>query len=61
MRSKKVGSELELLAMSGISRQLKRLQPDMRNRIVNWLASQDWSDEAEKPEADPRQATIGLS
>lgn len=49
MRSQKTGSELELLILASFSRTLRRLAPDMRNRIVNWLSAQDWSDE--KPAA----------
>lgn len=61
MRSKKSGSDLELLVMSSISRTLKRLAPESRNRIVNWLASQNWAEVESAPTVDPRQATLGLS
>jgi hypothetical protein len=48
--------------MHSFSNTLKQLPPDSRNRVVNWVASQDWSGEkADKPEVDPRQATLGLS
>jgi len=55
-RSQKTGSDLELQIMAGISRTLKRLAPESRNRVVNWVAAQDWADE--KPPADTRQTTI---
>lgn len=61
MRSKKVGSALELSIMASFSKTLGQLPPESRNRVVNWIASQNWADEQEKPAVDPRQATLGLS
>ena len=60
MRSKKTGSDLELSVMHSFSNTLKQLPPESRNRVVNWIASQEWA-EAAQP-ADTRQTTIpGLS
>ena len=50
MRSKKTGSDLELSVMASFSKTLKQLPADSRNRVVNWVSSQDWADEkSEKP------------
>lgn len=47
--------------MHSFSNTLKQMPPESRNRVVNWIASQEWSEPAAKPETDPRQATLGLS
>lgn len=44
MRSKKTGSDLELSVMQSFSKVLKQLPPESRNRVVNWVSSQDWSE-----------------
>lgn len=44
--------------MASFSRVLKELPPDSRNRVVNWISSQDWSDEQDSKPADTRQTTI---
>ena len=59
MRTNKTGSELELVVMSSVSKTLRKLPGEMRNRIVNWLAAQDWSDEPQtKPTVQPASAAL---
>jgi hypothetical protein len=54
MRSKKQGAELELSVMASFSRVLNQLPPESRNRVVNWVSSQDW-------QAQPTTAPVQTS
>lgn len=60
MRSKKVGSDLELSVMQSFSKTLKQMDPESANRVVNWLSSQEWESPAAKP-APTQTATTTLS
>jgi len=56
MRSKKTGSDLELSVMQSFSRTLKELPAESRNRVVNWVSSQDWSTETLAPKTATAKA-----
>lgn len=44
MRTKKVGTELELFAMSQIGKILESLPVDTRERVVNWVSAKTWDE-----------------
>jgi len=59
MRSKKTGSDLELLVMSQLSRLIRSLPSDARERVVNWVAAQTWHEATEaKPTVQPASAAL---
>jgi hypothetical protein len=35
-------TDLELLAMNRVSKELEKLPPEARERVVNWLAAKAW-------------------
>lgn len=45
IRVKKIGLDLEIHVMQDVARTLRKLPSESRERVVNWVASQVWSEE----------------